>query len=507
MNKDWELNPPTQERNYELGRPDLGCYPLQSSVEPLPVCQVLLRDNPIRVVFSNKEFFHISGWSIESLNSQISEKGLFFIKSNGLDSFRTLIMDALLNQNDSPRTQGELVWSDGNDIQISFTVRPLKFKDGYAAMVAIWMHAPDEIGKSTRSTNDSDDFLKKVIEALPHPFLVIDALDYTVVMGNKASGVHDHECVRKCYELTHRKSSPCSGISHPCPYIEVKSNKTPITVEHIHYDAEGNPRYIEVPAYPLFDSTGEVAKIIEYNMDITEQRWAEIRLQTESKRARLYLDILAHDMANQLQIIAGTMELVREVFPLDVLENVERHFTQVEDAVHKSRNLIKKARGTEQLAWVPLVQRNLFRALFECVESIAEEHEGYVLELGFEFSETIIIADRFLELLLTNIIENAIIHNDNSRKHVWIEVQKASDSYIVSISDNGPGIDDEAKNALFNPETRLGGLGLHFSKDVVEKYGGRLEVRDRVEGDSSKGAKFVVWLPKAGRGENVTDFK
>ena len=56
-------------------------------------------------------------------------------------------------------------------------------------------------------------------------------------------------------------------------------------------------------------------------------------------------------------------------------------------------------------------------------------------------------------------------------------------------------------------ETRLGGLGLHFSKDVVEKYGGRLEVRDRVEGDSSKGAKFVVWLPKAGSGENVTDFK
>jgi len=324
-------------------------------------------------------------------------------------------------------------------------------------------------------------------------------------MGNTASGVHNSASVRRCYEVTHKRSKPCSGSSYPCPFKEVKARKRPITVEHIHYDSMGNPRYIEVHAYPVFDSLGEVVQIIEYDMDITEQRWAEIRLNTESKRARLYLDILAHDMANQLQIISGTMELIREVIPQDALEFLGKQLGQVEDAVYRSRNLITKARSTEQLAWVPLVQRNLLRAIFECVESIAEDYDDYVLELLFEFSEAVIIADRFLELLLTNLIENAIIHNSNSRKNVWIALNETSESYVVSVSDNGPGIDDDAKQELFNPETRLGGLGLHFSKDVIEKYGGRLEVRDRVEGDSTKGAKFVVWFSKIGSGKIAAD--
>jgi CheY-like chemotaxis protein len=72
----------------------------------------------------------------------------------------------------------------------------------------------------------------------------------------------------------------------------------------------------------------------------------------------------------------------------------------------------------------------------------------------------------------------------------WIEVQ---------VSDNGPGVPQEARRRIFEPffSTKpqgVGtGLGLSFSLGVVEAHGGRLELAD-----TDKGATFVVTLPTNG---------
>ena len=39
-------------------------------------------------------------------------------------------------------------------------------------------------------------------------------------------------------------------------------------------------------------------------------------------------------------------------------------------------------------------------------------------------------------------------------------------------------------------------MGIHQAKKIVEKYGGSVSVKDRVDGDSSQGASFSLWLPK-----------
>jgi signal transduction histidine kinase len=41
------------------------------------------------------------------------------------------------------------------------------------------------------------------------------------------------------------------------------------------------------------------------------------------------------------------------------------------------------------------------------------------------------------------------------------------------------------------------GLGLYLVKSLAESYGGRVWVEDRVPGDHTQGAKFVVMLPVA----------
>jgi len=73
--------------------------------------------------------------------------------------------------------------------------------------------------------------------------------------------------------------------------------------------------------------------------------------------------------------------------------------------------------------------------------------------------------------------------------------------YKVWVEDDGPGIPDDLKSKLFQrkmrgrTKTTGSGLGLYLVKKLVEDLNGRVWVEDRVPGDPSKGARFVVLLP------------
>jgi len=125
------------------------------------------------------------------------------------------------------------------------------------------------------------DFLDLIIESLPNPFYVIDASDYTIKVANSASQFGQLSKGATCYALTHKTDRPCTSAEHPCPIEKIKKTKRPVTVEHLHYDKDGNHRNVEVHAFPIFDSEGNVSQIVEYVLEITERKQAEEILKWE----------------------------------------------------------------------------------------------------------------------------------------------------------------------------------------------------------------------------------
>jgi signal transduction histidine kinase len=115
-------------------------------------------------------------------------------------------------------------------------------------------------------------------------------------------------------------------------------------------------------------------------------------------------------------------------------------------------------------------------------------------------------ANELLRDAFSNIVGNAIKHSPQDKPlTIDIDVAKAREKgtnyYKVSIADNGPGLCDVKKDELF---TRFGhgktktsgrGLGLYLIKTLVESFHGKVWAEDRVPGDCSKGAKFIVMLP------------
>jgi PAS domain-containing protein len=67
----------------------------------------------------------------------------------------------------------------------------------------------------------------------------------------------------------------------------VKETKKPTQVEHIHYDQDGRVKNVEIHAYPIFDSDGHVVEIIEYCLDITERKRAEMQLKNLFEASKL----------------------------------------------------------------------------------------------------------------------------------------------------------------------------------------------------------------------------
>ena len=118
-------------------------------------------------------------------------------------------------------------------------------------------------------------FVSTLLESLTHPFYVVDVNDYTIKMANSATGLGELTERFTCYALNYNRDEPCEGIEHPCPLEDVKKTKEPIKVEHIHSDDDGNPQYFEIHAYPILDGEGNVVKMIEYTLDITERKQAE----------------------------------------------------------------------------------------------------------------------------------------------------------------------------------------------------------------------------------------
>ena len=117
--------------------------------------------------------------------------------------------------------------------------------------------------------------LQTVLDSLTYPLYVIDVADYHVSLANRAAQESCRGGAATCYALTHRRDTPCDSQDHPCPIEVIQRTGKPTVVEHVHYDAAGTAKNVEVHAFPIFNDAGQVVQIIEYCVDITERKRAE----------------------------------------------------------------------------------------------------------------------------------------------------------------------------------------------------------------------------------------
>ncbi len=108
--------------------------------------------------------------------------------------------------------------------------------------------------------------------------------------------------------------------------------------------------------------------------------------------------------------------------------------------------------------------------------------------------------------MFANLLNNAIKHSTGPLKINIAQKLIENDHskyYQTIIEDNGPGIPDALKPAIFDRAYRskmrsgYSGLGLCLVKKLVDNYHGSIVLEDRVPGDRKQGSRFIVALPAA----------
>lgn len=145
------------------------------------------------------------------------------------------------------------------------------------------------------STSPSKPCCEDIIGLFPDPFVIIDR-DFQIVAANHKYSDHynvnQSEIVgRRCYEVSHGISSPCSKNGEHCPLEEVVRTGKPTSVMHIHCHCD-HEEHVQIFAAPIFNKTGEVIYMGETIQPIKEEPENDQVLLGRSKAALRLMSIL-----------------------------------------------------------------------------------------------------------------------------------------------------------------------------------------------------------------------
>jgi signal transduction histidine kinase len=346
-------------------------------------------------------------------------------------------------------------------------------------------------------------FFHHVLESLTHPFYVLDANNYTIIMANSAARLGNLEDHPTCYALTHHRQLPCDGLEHICPLQEVKRTKQPIIVEHVHYDKQGKPRDMEVHAYPIFDEHGNVIQMIEYSLDITERKRLEREIQDYADKIKRFAYSISHDLKNPLISIHGLTNLLQK-HNQDRLDDKGKLFCgQIVKESQHALLLIEEINTFIRTKENPLKFENL--DMKDVLNQVREEFLTSLTNRQVQWSEPEslpeIKADRLSLLrVFRNFIDNALKYGGPTLSRITIGYQEREDRQIFSVEDDGVGISKDQSEKIFGTfergDSSLGqegtGLGLAIVREIALRHGGQAWA----EPGPDRGVTFFISLAK-----------
>ena len=214
---------------------------------------------------------------------------------------------------------------------------------------------------------------------------------------------------------------------------------------------------------------------------------------------------VAHEINNPLAVIlqkTGWMEDLLEEEDFSQSENAEEFresIAKIEEHVERARKVVHNMLGYARKMEPRLEDVDVNDTINQTV-TLLENHariNNIDIQVDLEESIPIIASDQAqLQQVFLNLLTNAIDAIGSSGS-IDVVSRRVDDRIVVNISDDGPGLSEEALRKIFDPfYTTKGagkgtGLGLWVSHSIIEKMGGRINVKN----NSDKGATFTVGIP------------
>ncbi len=269
---------------------------------------------------------------------------------------------------------------------------------------------------------------------------------------------------------------------------------------------DGETIWTEQQSTVIPDEKGNLVAVHGVVRDITERKQVIDEMERSRNLAEFLVDLMAHDLNNINQGIMSAMEILQHdpSFPDSLQVRLNDALSQVE----RSADLIDSVKRFQRVDIEPVTLRRMdvYPPLQSAIEAVERNFptKSILITNNIRERQYFVTADQFLSELFFNILHNAAKFDRSERVTIDVRADLTSDERFlrVNIMDHGPGISDDEKVRIFSRMTsrRTGvkgsGMGLTLVGQILNRYGGNILVADRVDGDYTQGASFVILLPK-----------
>ncbi|HEX7798906.1 MAG TPA: ATP-binding protein, partial [Asticcacaulis sp.] len=265
------------------------------------------------------------------------------------------------------------------------------------------------------------------------------------------------------YLLSQRLSRPITAFAEAAAKLSVEDSAPPVPAD--------GPREVRQAA------------------GVVNAMQTRIRKQIESRT--MLMGAIAHDLKTPL----ARMRLRIEDLPAPVREKLSQDIAHMDGLIRSAMSFTSAHKLAEQVR--PLDLSALTESLIDDMGVVCEIGEASLAP------NLMVMGDQVaLTRILTNLIENAGRYASGCR----VRLAAQGDTVELSVLDDGPGLPEDALEAVFEPFYRLEtsrnrdtggtGLGLSVARALAEAQGGTLSLRNRYDGDRVTGLEARLSLPR-----------
>lgn len=214
--------------------------------------------------------------------------------------------------------------------------------------------------------------------------------------------------------------------------------------------------------------------------------------------------IISHDLQEPLRMITSYVQLLNKRYSDKLDDNAKEYIRYAVDGSNRLKQMM------DDLLTYSRIGRPVFNASLVDLEEIigqTKKHlkgryteNAYTINSSFSAAREITADRDMLIKLFYHIIDNALKFNHNQKPTVEIHAQDEHDHWVISVKDDGMGIDKEYHGKIFGIFQKLhnhteypgSGIGLAICEKIAVKHNGRIWV----DSEFGKGTTFYISIAK-----------